>query len=462
MTSDSNSGRKLPQNSDAEKALLGAMLIDPERVPEAAEILRADDFCVRRHAILFETLLELSEKGIPVDPVTIGQALRMDGKLDAGDIDGFLIELIQGVTSSAHLLHYADIVAQNSALRGLIAESTSIISAAYETAPERDAVQSLLDESEHKIFSISGDRDSQGPEPVSNTIAEVFRRIESRSHRQGITGLTTGYYDMDDMLCGFNAGDLVILAARPSMGKTALALNLVEAAASSKPEWMEGRSPTVLLFSLEMGRLSLIERMLCSRAKVESYRLRTGRISGQERESLVRAADDLQHTKILFDDSPSLNIMSLRSRARRVRTRHNLDMIVIDYLQLMSAPKAESRQQEISVISRGLKSLARELDIPIIALAQLSRAVEQRDPPRPQLSDLRESGSIEQDADVVLLLYRAEYYQKYREDEDCKGVAEVICAKHRNGPTGTAKLAFFPSTMRFENRTITETEPIAP
>ena len=461
MTDDKLPGRRPPHNLDAERALLGAMLIDPDRIIEAVEVVNSDAFFDPRHGTLFQVLADLAERGTPVDPVTVAQVLRVDGRLAEVGGEELLIELMERVTSSAHLLHYARIVAENSTLRGLITEATSIITEAYETQPEGDAVQKLLDESENKIFRISGGRDSQGAEPVSDTIAEVFRRIDARTGKEGLTGLTTGFYDLDEMLCGFNAGDLVILAARPAMGKTSFALNLVEHAALSLPDWL-GRHPTVLLFSLEMGRLSLIERMLCSRARVEAYRLRSGRLSAEERQLLTNAADDLSRTKILFDDTPSLSIMSIRSRARRIRAQYGLDMIVIDYLQLLTASKADNRQHEISIISRGLKSLARELEIPVISLAQLSRQVELRDVPRPQLADLRESGSIEQDADVVMMLFRPEYYPKFRDDEEYKGVAEVILAKHRNGPTGTVRLQFFPETMRFENRTVREAEPIAP
>jgi len=243
------------------------------------------------------------------------------------------------------------------------------------------------------------------------------------------------------------------------MGKTAFALNLVENAAMSQPEWLD-RTPSVLMFSLEMGRQQLVSRMLCTRARVDAHRLRSGRIPHEDRAELAAAADELSRAKIFIDDTSGISMMSLRSRARRIMARHGLDMIVVDYLQLLTFPRSESRQQEISNISRSLKGLARELEIPVVALAQLSRQVELRDPPRPQLADLRESGSIEQDADVVLMLYRPEYYAKYRDEENL-GLAEVICAKQRNGPTGTARLQFFDSTMRFENRAPTATEPIS-
>ncbi|MFT5285816.1 MAG: replicative DNA helicase [Planctomycetota bacterium] len=460
MSADQYSGRGLPHNVDAERALLGAMLIDPVRITEADEVVKAEYFFDSRNALLYQVIADLAERGTPVDPVTVAQVLRVDGKLAAVGGEEYLIELMGGVTSSAHMVHYARIVAENATLRALITEATSIISNAYETRPEGDTVQKLLDESENRIFSITRGRDAQGAVPVSEIITEAFKRIDARGNRVGLTGITSGFFDLDEMTCGWNAGDLVILAARPAMGKTALALNLVEHAAMANPEWMDG-SPSVLMFSLEMGRTSLIERMLCSRARVQAYRLRQGRLSAEERQLLTNAADELSRTRIFFDDTPALSIMSVRSRARRVRAQYGLDIIIIDYLQLLTASKSDNRQHEIGIISRGLKALARELEIPIISLAQLSRAVELRDIPRPQLADLRESGSIEQDADVVMMLFRPEYYQKFRDDPEYQGVAEVILAKHRNGPTGTVNLQFFPEIMRFENRTVQEAEPIS-
>jgi replicative DNA helicase len=271
-----------------------------------------------------------------------------------------------------------------------------------------------------------------------------------------MTGLPSGFYELDDMLCGFNAGDLVVIAARPSMGKTAFVLNILDHAALHAPEWLE-RNPTLLFFSLEMGQQSIVRRMLCTRARVDAHRLRTGKIPNEDYAELSRAAGELASANIFIDDTPGLSVMALRSRARRLKQQHGLDMVVLDYLQLMTHPRSESRQQEISNISRSLKELARELEIPVLALSQLSRQVELRDDKRPQLADLRESGSIEQDADVVLLLFRPEYY--FRDREDVKGLAEIIVAKQRNGPTGEVKLSFVGSQMRFENRAPTMDEP---
>ena len=299
------------------------------------------------------------------------------------------------------------------------------------------------------------DDDQVEAAPIAKAIEETFQRIDSASHRAGLTGLPSGFYELDEMLCGFNPGELIVLASRPSMGKTALALNMIDHAALHPPEWL-GRPPAILFFSLEMGQQSIVRRMLCSHARVDAHKLRTGRIPSDDYQRLAEAAGNLASTQVFIDDSPGLTVMALRSRSRRLRARHGLDLVVVDYLQLMSHPRAESRQQEISQISRALKDLSRELDVPVIALSQLSRAVELRDDKRPQLSDLRESGSIEQDADVVLLLFRSEYYEATEEN---RGQAEVVVAKQRNGPTGTVRLQFLAPTMRFENRAPSLDEP---
>jgi len=450
--------KRLPTSLDAERALLGALLLDAERFPDAAQVLQSEDFFDRRHQRVFEAIEKLAERGAPVDFVSVGEALRAQGAFEEVGGAEFLVELASGVTSAAHVVHHATLVGECATLRRLIHQSTEIITEAYETRPDGEAVKKLLDESEQRIFSLSRSDAGSGVESIQGAITDTFRRIDAASHRQGLTGLTTGYLDLDQMLCGLNGGALVVVAARPSMGKTAFALNLVENAALSQPEWLD-RPPTVLLFSLEMGRQQLVGRMLCSRARVEAHRLRSGRLPHEDRAELTTAADELSRARIFIDDTSSLTLMTLRSRARRLKAKEGLDMVVVDYLQLLTFPKSESRQQEISNISRSLKGLARELEIPVVALAQLSRQVELRDPPRPQLADLRESGSIEQDADVVLLLYRPEYYAKYR-DEENRGLAEIICAKQRNGPTGSVKLQFFDSTMRFENRAPTATEAI--
>jgi replicative DNA helicase len=456
---DERTPRTPPRNEDAERALLGALLLDDERVAEVADLLRPEDFYDRRHGKIFEGILRLAERNTPVNFVSLGETMRAAASFDEVGGAPFLVQLAQEVTSSAHALHHAHIVADTAALRGLIHEATAIITQAFETRADGEAVKQVMDESEQRIFQLARREGAKGPEPMASAIKETFRRIEASAHREGLTGITSGYLDLDQLMCGLQAGDLIVLAARPSMGKTALALNMLEHAAMSQPEWLQ-RKPVVLLFTLEMGRQSIVSRMLCTRARVDAHRIRSGRISSDLMHELTTAADEFSRTSIFIDDTSALSMMSLRSRARRQKARTGLDLVVVDYLQLLSFPKSESRQQEISNISRSLKALARELEVPVIALAQLSRQVELRDPPRPQLADLRESGSIEQDADVVLLLYRPEYYPAQR-DEENKGVAEVIIAKQRNGPTGTVRLQFFESTMRFENRAPTVTEVLA-
>ncbi len=445
-------------NVDAERAVLGALLLDSERISEVSEILRADDFFTRRHRALYQALLDMVDADVPVDFVSVGEALNGSGDFQTVGGSEYLLELAQCVTSAAHVVHHAKLVADSGTLRRLISEATEIIREAKDTRPDSESVRKLLDASEHRIFSVSHSTDMGSVDPITTVLEDTFRRIDAQSHRKGLTGLETGYFDLNEKLCGLNAGDLIILAARPSMGKTALALNILEHAATSQPEWLD-RKPTVLLFSLEMGKQQIAARMLCSRAEVDAHKLRTGRIPDEDYAILTDAADELRSTKIFIDDTPGLSVMGMRGRARRIQAQYGLDLVVVDYLQLMSHPKAESRQIEISSISRSLKALAREMEIPVIALAQLSRAVESRDPPRPQLADLRESGSIEQDADVVMLLYRPEYYEKYRTEENTN-LAEVLISKHRNGPTGKVELSFFPNYMRFKNREPSIAEPV--
>tara|TARA_R110002072_G_scaffold8713_10_gene43646 strand:- start:3136 stop:4500 length:1365 start_codon:yes stop_codon:yes gene_type:complete len=439
-------GKVPPHDEAAERAVLGALLMDPSRIVEVLEIVKADDFHVRRNQIVFDLFVRLAEKNMAVDLMTVGAGLKAEGTL--GDIGGntFLGELLGAVTTSAHLLHHADLIAQTALLRRLIAISTEVVTNAHTTLPDPESVRELLDGAEHQIFSITQGRDKGGAVNLGDLLTETFKKIDAASGKGELTGLPSGYYKLDDMLGGFNAGEMTIIAARPSMGKTAFVLNLMERAALSR-DANRDHDPVVLFFSLEMGKLSIVQRMLCSRARVDAHKLRTGRIDPTSYADLTQAAGELAAGRILIDDTPGLSIMAIRSRARRAKHKHGLDMIVIDYLQLMTA-KAESRQQEISVISRQLKELSRELEVPVLALSQLSRQVENRENKRPQLSDLRESGSIEQDADVVLMLHREEYYN---ETEENRGKAKIIIAKQRNGPTGEVELQFRGSILRFEN-----------
>ena len=451
-------GRIPPHNVEAERSVIGALLLAGERIPEVTEIVRADDFHDPRHQILFQSLVGLSENNLPVDFIHLGEALKETGKYQAVGGNDYVVELAQQVTSAAHLVYHARLVSDAATLRRLISEATGIVEDAYAARLGGDGVKQLLDESEHRIFEVARSGTPGSADPIREALEETFRTIDAKE-QHGLTGLTTGYYELDEKLCGLNKGDMIIVAARPSMGKTALALNIIEHAALSRPEWID-RTPTVLFFSLEMGKQQIASRMLCSRARVDAHKLRTGRIPEEEYSLLSEAAGELGNSRIFIDDTPSLTVMGMRGRARRVMAQHGLELVVVDYLQLMTHPGVESRQLEISAISRSLKALARELEVPVIALSQLSRAVESRDKKRPLLSDLRESGSIEQDADVVMMLYRPEYYLGEETPPEDRGKAEVIVAKHRNGPTGELKLQFFPSIMRFENPAPTMAEAI--
>lgn len=438
--------RSAPHDIKAERHVLGALLQAPDRLPEVEPILTEEDFFERRHGIVYKTLLAIQDKGQAID--IVGLTSHLAGSKVLGDAGGasYLAELLTETPNAAYVVSHAELVAQHAQLRRLISEAGSVIEQAHKTPPDAESVQKLLDESEHRIFGVSGSRDRSGAQDIGSVIKEAFKKIDAQSGRGALTGIPSGFYDLDDMLGGFNPGEMTIIAARPSMGKTAFVLNLMEHAAMNRADHLEADA-TVLFFSLEMGSLSIVQRMLCSRARVDAHRLRSGKIDPSSYTDLTTAAGELQGSKLLIDDTPGLSIMAIRSRARRAKQKGGLDMIVIDYLQLISA-KAESRQQEISVISRSLKELARELEVPVIALSQLSRQVESREDKRPQLSDLRESGSIEQDADVVMMLYRAEYYGQTEEN---KGRAEVIVAKQRNGPTGAVNLQFRGSILRFEN-----------
>jgi replicative DNA helicase len=452
-------GRIPPHNLDAERAVIGALMLAGERIPEVSELITPDDFHDPRHRVLFQSLLFLSEQGLPVDFIHLGEVLRDGGKFQAVGGHEYMLELASRVTSAAHLGFHARLLADAATLRRLIQGATAIVDEAYATPLGGEGVRALLDQSEQKIFDVARASNPGSADPIRDAIAETFKAMDARSHH-GLTGLATGFHDLDDKLCGLNKGDLLIIAARPSMGKTAFVLNIAAHAALSHPEWLSGRRPTVLLFSLEMGKQQIAMRMLCTRAAVDAHKLRTGRIPEEDYPLLNEAAGELSNAGLFIDDTPGITVMGLRGRARRVMAKHGLDLVIVDYLQLMSHPGAESRQLEISAISRSLKALARELSVPVIALSQLSRAVEARDKKRPMLSDLRESGSIEQDADVVMMLYRPEYYLGEDTPPEDRGKAEVIIAKHRNGPTGEVKLWFRQNIMRFENPAPTVAEAI--
>ncbi len=459
ITSKAEAGRVPPHSDEAERAVLGALLLDGGRIPEVAEELVADDFFSPRHRTLFGVLVELAAENVPIDFVSVSGALNSTGRMTSAGGYEALVELAECVTTTAHLQHHVRLVEQASTLRRLAHEATAIVSETFRTKLGGEEVEELLDASEHRIYHVARRAERTQAEPLRNLLGEAFEDITARAHRGNMSGLETPFFELNNITGGLNKGDMIILAARPSMGKTALALNMLEHAALSRPEGFD-QPPRVLLFSLEMGKQQIAKRMIFSRARVAAWKLKGDRIPEEDYLLLGEAVNELSQASLYIDDTPDMSVMGMRARARRIKARDGLDLIVVDYLQLMHSPRAESRQVEISSISRSLKQLARELEVPVIALAQLSRQVELRDPPIPQLADLRESGSLEQDADIVMLLTRLERYPKYADNPDYKNRAELIIAKHRNGATGRIHLQFFGEYMRFENPTVGVSEAI--
>ncbi|HOK56775.1 MAG TPA: replicative DNA helicase [bacterium] len=432
-----------PQNIEAEKALLGCMLLDEEARIKVLENFKVDFFYSEAHQKIFSSIVKLFEKGEKCDLITLTEILKGENALkEIGGVE-YLTHIVETVPTSAYVDDYMKIVREKYILRSLISNATKIISEAYN---QQDEVETLLDKAESLIFEVSQNKIEREAYPLKNLIRDAIENIEKIQDKRGyVTGLPTGFIDLDKMTTGLHPSDFIIIASRPSMGKTALACNI----ALNLNSGVE-KIP-VLIFSLEMSKEQIVQRMLCSEAKVNILKLRQGLLSDKEIGRLLIAASQLEEASIFIDDTPSLNVFELRARARRLKAKENIQVIIIDYLQLMRGKgRAENRQQEISEISASLKSLAKELNIPVIAVSQLSRATEQRVDKKPQLADLRESGSIEQDADLVLLLYREEYYN---ETEENKGIAEVIIAKQRNGPTGSVFLTFLEEYTRFENYT---------
>ena len=429
-----------PQNIEAEMAVLGAMLIDEGVIPEVVEIVDENAFYKEEHKIIFSTIISLFDKRKKVDLLTVSEELNKKKLLEKVGGATYLTTLTDFVPSSSNAVYYARIVKEKSILRSLINNAHQILSLAYK---EEEDVNSILDKAEKLIFEISDARVEGGYIHIKELLKESIETIEALYYKKShITGIPTGFIDFDIKTAGLQKGDFIVVAGRPSMGKSAFVSNIVEYVG------VEENIP-VAFFSLEMSRQQLIQRILCSQAKVDIHKLRTGFLSPSEWPLLTSAAGKLSNAPIYIDDTPAMNIFEIRAKARRLKAHHNIQLLVIDYLQMIrTVGKRESRQQEISEISRALKSLAKELDIPLIAVSQLSRAVESRADHRPQLSDLRESGAIEQDADVVVLLLREEYYNPTPEN---KGIAEVIIAKQRNGPTGSIFLGFIKEYMKFVN-----------
>ncbi|MDR6225393.1 replicative DNA helicase [Desmospora profundinema] len=429
--------RMPPHNQEAEQAVLGAVLIEPSVLVNVTERLRPEDFYRQAHQRLLQVMIQLAEQGEPVDLVTLTSALQ-DQKLleEVGGVP-YLTELAGAVPTAANVDHYAQIVEEKAILRRLIRTATEIATSGYSGG---DEVSHVIDQAEKKILDISQRRISKGFVPIKDVLMETFERIESLHYNQGkLTGVPSGYSDLDRMTSGFQPSDLIILAARPSMGKTAFSLNVAQNVA------VRANQP-VAIFNLEMSAPQLVQRMLAAEGNIDAQVFRNGHLGDEDWEKLTMAISTLSEAPIFIDDTPGITVFDIRAKLRRLQAEHGLGLVLIDYLQLIEGTGRDSRQQEISEISRSLKLLARELNVPVIALSQLSRAVEQRQDKRPMLSDLRESGSIEQDADIVSFLYRDDYYN---EESEKKNIIEVILAKHRNGPVGKVELLFLKNYNKF-------------
>ncbi len=427
-----------PQSVEAEQAVLGALLIAPDILPSLAEKLRAEDFYRGSHQILFDIALAIAEKGDPVDLVTLTSRLQEVGKLEESGGLEYLLALSRSVPTAANAEFHAQIVADRALLRRLIQVSTQIAASGYAGGED---VGALLDTAERRILALASERTDRGFTAIREVLENAYERIEFLyNNRGGMTGVPSGYGDLDRMTSGFQPSDLIIIAARPSVGKTAFALNIAQNVA------VRAKLP-VAIFSLEMSKEQLVQRMICAESNIDSNVLRTGQLADDDWAKLSLGMSSLSESPIFIDDSAGVTLAEMRSRLRRLKAESGLGLVVIDYLQLISGKgRSDNRQQEISEISRSLKQLARELSVPMIALSQLSRSVEQRQDKRPMLSDIRESGSIEQDADVVAFLYRDDYYDP---ESEKKNIVEVIIGKQRNGPTGKVDLVFLKNYNKF-------------
>jgi replicative DNA helicase len=432
-----------PQSLDTEKAVLGSMLLDQTAISTAIDILKENYFYSTKHQRIFNCILNLYDQGKPIDTLLLVEELKNKNMLEEIGGQAYIASLMQSVSSAAHIEHYSNIVKEKAILRALITSSTNIITECYSG---QDSPDLILDKAEQKIFEISQKRTNQGFEQVSETIHETIDRMESFfKDKKSVVGIPTGFADFDKLTSGLQPSNLVIVAGRPSMGKTSYCLNIAQhvGIVEKKP---------VAVFSLEMAKEELIFRMICSEARVNAHHARTGFLSKKAWPAITSAAEKLSEAPIFIDDSPALSVLEMKSRARRLKLEHGLSLVIIDYLQLMTgrSGKAEHRQVDVSEITRGLKILSKDLKVPVVALSQLSRATEQRKDQRPMLSDLRESGAIEQDADVVVFIYREGYYKPDRPELENK--AEIIIGKQRNGPTGSVELIFNRECTRFENK----------
>jgi replicative DNA helicase len=437
------SDRTLPHNLDAEKSVLGAILINNHAFNQAAEVIDAGDFFRDAHRRIFEKIVSLTDRSQPVDLVTLTDELDRSGELEEAGGPAYIAGLTDGVPRSANVEYYARIVKEKSTLRRLITSANEVLAKAYDAEADADT---QLDEAERSIFQIAEGRMRSGFVPLGQLVDSSYQTLEKLSEQRGlVTGVPSGFHDLDEMTSGFQPADLVIVASRPSMGKTSLVMNMALNAAN------QGKS--VGVFSLEMSKEQLFLRILTSEARVDAHRFRGGYLGEDDYDRIAGALSRLHDTRVFIDDTPSIGVLEMRAKSRRLKLEHGLDMLVIDYLQLMQGRgRFESRQQELASISRSIKILAKELGIPILALSQLSRASESRTDHRPQLSDLRESGALEQDADVVLFIYREEMYGAPEErDPNKEGTAKIIIGKQRNGPIGDVDLAFLKQYTRFEN-----------
>lgn len=432
-------GKIPPQNVDAEKSLLGAVLIDEETLADISENVTVKDFYEKRHSIIYGGMMRLYEKHSPVDLLTLTDELKRKDELDIIGGSAYLTELTNYVPTSAHAEAYAKLVSQKAVRRRLIKASAEIAEFGYD---EETTTQELLEKAEAELFSVSDQSLKQDLVSIESILTESFDRMEELHRNKGqLRGVRTGYRDLDNMTAGLQRSDLIILAARPAMGKTTLVTNLAYNVATVAKQ-------SVLFFSLEMSKEQLVDRMLADASGVDAWNIRTGNLSDDDFGKLSEAMGELAEAPIFIDDTPGVSVLEMRTKARRANHEQTLGLIIIDYLQLMQGSGASqgNRVQEVSEISRGLKLIARELNVPVIALSQLSRSVESRSPQIPQLADLRESGSIEQDADIVMFIYREAYYNPETEREN---ITDLIIAKHRNGPTGKVELYFHPERLRF-------------
>lgn len=434
-------GRVPPQNVEAEASLIGSVLIEKDAIIKIADIVSPDDFYVDRNGLIFAAIMDLYEQRQPIDIVSLSNKLGEAGELERIGGSSYITELTSAVPTAAHVVHYAGIVAHKATLRRLIAAASNISQFGYD---EQSPLDQLLDRAEQTIFEVSQKNLKQNFVPISSILADSFDRLNELHSTAGkLRGVSTGFRDLDNMLAGMQNSDLIILAARPSMGKTTLVMNVAHHVAAKE-------GIPVGFFSLEVSKDQLIDQLLTIESGVDSWKLRTGALDDDDFPRINEAMAELSEAPIYIDDSAMTNVMEMRTKARRLQSEHGLGLIIIDYLQLISggAGSKDGRQQEVSEISRGLKGLARELNVPVIALSQLSRAVESRTPPIPGLSDLRDSGSIEQDADVVMFIYRESYYNKQTDREN---ITDILIKKHRNGPIGDVELYFHPDQRRFTN-----------